>query len=295
MLVSIIIACVLGVQPICDRTQFEKSCGKVLTGEYKSVANAIFDAYLDQVGAIEDSNTLDAEKTASSYLFDLIQSLTLLDDNGRWEEASNALRRSVLLQSRQVTNPWPATVWVDLALLDDVNVTSETNSAVNEFLQKYYIVDLEERYAALGAIVSGNTLLCEQLTANAMKRWAAYQQVIEPYMSHATVQFAAYPNLNTGHMVREVMDDLEKTNLDPLEERFIRWSTWHNTQTQATIALIRSARSTYLFDPWSTRCGASTNKRALKLQQQLLQLSATVRDKNNVAISSLRSIAQKSQ
>ena len=295
MWVSMIIACALGIQPICDRTQFEKSCGGVLTGEYKGIANAIFDAYLDQVGSIEDSNTLDAEKTASSYLFDLIQSLTLLDNNGHWEEASNALRRSVLLQSRQVTNPWPATVWVDLAVLDDVNVTSETNSAVNEFLQKHYIIDLEERYAALAAMVSGNTLLCEQLTANAMKRWTAYQQVIEPYMSHVAVQFAAYPNLNTGHMVREVMDDLEKTNLDPLEERFIQWSTWHNTQTQATIALIRTARSTYLFDPWSTRCGASTNKRALKLQQQLLQLSATVRDKNNVAISSLRNIAQKSQ
>jgi hypothetical protein len=91
------------------------------------------------------------------------------------------------------------------------------------------------------------------------------------------------------------MGDLEKTNLVPLEERFIRWSTWHNTQTQATIALIRTARSTYLFDPWSTRCGASTNKRALELQQQLLQLSATVRDKNNIAINSLRNIAQKSQ
>jgi hypothetical protein len=50
-----------------------------------------------------------------------------------------------------------------------------------------------------------------------------------------------------------------------------------------------------MFDPWSTRCGASSNKQAIKLQQQLLQLSATVRDKNSLAIESLKMIAHETQ
>ncbi len=262
-------------------------CGDLLKGEHKSIANAIFDAYLDQVAETDESDQLKNEQQAGVYLQELTQSLALLDDEGLWEEASRTLSRSVLLQSREAANPWPATVWLDLSQFDDVDVSTETHNAVDLFLQEHYSVDLKERYLALQAISSGDARLCEQLTANAMKRWVQYQQIIEPYMTHTAVQFAAYPKLDTGQSVHDAVFELEETNPD-LQQRFTQWEAWHNSQTQATIALIRSARSTYLFDPWSPRCGASTNKQATKLQQQLLQLSAIVRDKNNLAITSLQ-------
>ena len=143
---------------------------------------------------------------------------------------------------------------------------------------------------ALAAINDGNITLCEQLTENAMKRWSTYQQNIEPYMSNSAVAFAAYPKLNTGLTVRKAMRDLEEVNTPKLKQRYAKWENWHSAQTKATITLIRTARSTFLFDPWSSRCGASTNKQAVKLQQQLLQLSATVRDKNSDAIASLQEL-----
>ncbi|HJN71380.1 MAG TPA: hypothetical protein QF528_02195 [Phycisphaerales bacterium] len=288
MWISTVIAFLVGLQPVCDRGQFVDSCEDLLKGEYKSIANAIFEAYLDQIASIDENDHLATERQAGLYLQELAQSLALLDDNGLWEKASSALSRSVLLQARQTANPWPATVWIDLSLFGDISVSQETNQAIDLFLKQYYNTDLEERYIALDAIASGNKLLCEQLAANAMKRWEKYQQIIEPYMIYKPVQFAAYPKLNTGQLVRDAMPTLHELTTPELQQRFERWETWHNSQTQATIALIHSARSIYLFDPWSPRCGASTNNQAIKLQQQLLQLSATVQEKNGSVIQSLQ-------
>lgn len=284
------IACMVGLQPVCDRVQFMNSCGDLLKGEYKSIATAIFEVYLDQIAEINEIDTLSTEKKAVLSLQELTESLSLLDNNHLWEEASHSLSRRVLLQARQAANPWPATVWIDLSEFDDIDVSTATNLAIDLFLQEHYNTDLEERYMALTAINTGNTPLCEQLTAKAMARWVTYQQIIEPYMSNPAVQFAAFPKLNTGQVVRGAMIELEEFYTPELQQRFARWESWHNSQTQATIALIRSTRITYLFDPWSPRCGASTNKQAIKLQQQLLQLSATVRDKNSAAIKSLQDI-----
>jgi hypothetical protein len=114
-------------------------------------------------------------------------------------------------------------------------------------------------------------------------------------MTNSNVQFAAYPKLNTGQRVHEFMVELDSSDNIKLAQRYRQWTTWHKRQTEATISIIRSARSTFLFDPWSLRCGVSSNKQAIKLQQQLLQLSATVRDRNEKAIESLRSIAQETQ
>ncbi len=287
---SLIITCMVGLQPVCNRAKYMDSYGDLLKGEYKSIANAIFEAYLDQLEEIDGMIPLTAEKKAMVYLEELTESLSLLDDRGLWEEASHTLYRSILLQARQAANPWPATVWVDLSVFDDVFVSAETNRAIDIFLQEHYKTDLEERYMALAAINDGNITLCEQLTENAMKRWSTYQQNIEPYMSNSAVAFAAYPKLNTGLTVREAMRDLEEINTPKLKQRYAKWENWHSAQTKATITLIRTARSTFLFDPWSSRCGASTNKQAVKLQQQLLQLSATVRDKNSDAIASLQEL-----
>jgi len=287
---SLIITCMVGFQPVCNRAKYMDSYADLLRGEHKSIANAIFEAYLDQIEEIDEMIPLTAEKKAMVYLEELTESLALLDDRGLWEEASHTLYRSILLQARQAANPWPATVWVDLSVFDDVFVSAETNRAIDIFLQEHYKTDLEERYMALAAINDGNITLCEQLTENAMKRWSTYQQNIEPYMSNSAVAFAAYPKLNTGLTVREAMRDLEEINTPKLKQRYAKWENWHSAQTKATITLIRTARSTFLFDPWSSRCGASTNKQAVKLQQQLLQLSATVRDKNIDAIASLQEL-----
>ena len=287
---SLIITCMVGLQPVCNRAKYMDSYADLLRGEHKSIANAIFEAYLDQLEEIDEMIPLTAEKKAMVYLEELTESLALLDDRGLWEEASHTLYRSILLQARQAANPWPATVWVDLSVFDDVFVSAETNRAIDIFLQEHYKTDLEERYMALAAINDGNITLCEQLTENAMKRWSTYQQNIEPYMSNSAVAFAAYPKLNTGLTVREAMRDLEEINTPKLKQRYAKWENWHSAQTKATITLIRTARSTFLFDPWSSRCGASTNKQAVKLQQQLLQLSATVRDKNIDAIASLQEL-----
>ena len=292
---SLIIACGIGLQPVCDRGQFEKACGGVLRGEHKSIGYAIFEAYLDQVKEINETDQLLASQEAASLLVNFADSLSQLDGGGSWRKASSLLRRSVLLQSRQAANPWLATVWVDLSQLDSITVSEETNAAIDLFLQQEYDKDLEERYSAFEAINNGNSQRCEQLTANVMKLWVTYQQLIEPYMSISAVQFAAYPKLNTGHRVRAEMTQLDTSNSPRLEQRFQEWSTWHKRQTEATIALIRSARSSFLFDPCSTRCGVSSNKQAIKLQQQLLQLSATVRDKNSLAIESLKMIAHETQ
>jgi hypothetical protein len=290
MLMTLIITCMVGLQPACDRSNFRDACGDLLKGEHKSIANAIFEAYLDQISEIKDLNPLAAEKESVLSLLQLTQSLALLDGSGLWEDASRALSRSVLLQARQAANPWPATVWIDLSVFNDINVSTETNNAIDLFLQKNYTTDLEERYTALAAITTGNTHLCEQLTVKAMARWVTYQQIIEPYMTISAVQFAAYPKLDTGQVVRDAMLDLVDFNSPELEQRYAKWENWHNAQTQATIGLIYSARSTYSFDPWSPRCGASMNRQSIKLQQQLLQLSATVRDKNKTAIKSLQEI-----
>ena len=287
---SLIITCMVGLQPVCNRAKYMDSYADLLKGEHKSIANAIFEAYLDQIEEIDEMIPLTAEKKAMVYLEELTESLALLDDRGLWEEASHTLYRSILLQARQAANPWPATVWVDLSVFDDVFVSAATNRAIDIFLQEHYKTDLEERYMALAAINDGNITLCEQLTENAMKRWSTYQQNIEPYMSNSAVAFAAYPKLNTGLTVREAMRDLEEINTPKLKQRYAKWENWHSAQTKATITLIRTARSTFLFDPWSSRCGASTNKQAVKLQQQLLQLSATVRDKNSDAIASLQEL-----
>ena len=292
---TVLIGLIVGFQPICNRNQFEAACKKVLTSENKTIANAIYEAYLDQVGSIGEQDPLGAEKIAIVYLFDLSQSLSVLGDEGLWKEASKALVRSTLLQSRNVANPWQSTVWVDLSLIKGIEVSLETNGAITDFLQEHYIQDLEERHKAFEAISSANYELCEQLTSNAMRRWHEYQKIIEPYMSHPKVKYSAYPKLNTGQQVINKMNKLNVQYDNTLVQRFNQWSSWHKSQTNAMIALISTARSKYLFDPWSPRCGASTNKKAIKIQEELLQLSATVRDKNLEAIDELNKIAHKTQ
>jgi len=198
------------------------SCEDLLNGEHRSIANAIFEAYLDQISEFKDLNPLATEKKAVVSLLELTQSLALLDDNGLWEGASHALSRSVLLQARQAANPWPATVWIDLSIFNNINVSAETNKAIDLFLTQHYTTDLEERYMALAAIATGNAPLCEQLTVKAMARWVTYQKIIEPYMTNSAVQFAAYPKLNTGQVVHTAMLDLKDMHAPELDQRYAK-------------------------------------------------------------------------
>lgn len=289
---------IVGLQPVCTRTQFEASCQQVLTAEYRSIGNAIFDAYLDRVSNIEEADQFSAAKEASGILYEFTQSLAVLGGRGDWKSASSDLYRSVLLQSRQSANPWPATLWVDLSTIVGVRVSSETKDAIDGFLFAHYEVDLQERFEALAAMRVGNHKVCLQLTEHAMSRWSEYQEIIEPYMTNREVRYAAFPNLNTGQDVIDVgvllrEECTNSSTLEKLNNRQQRWAQWHNSQLQATLSMVRTARSTYKFDPWSPRCGIPTNKRATDLMHQLLQLSAAVRDKNQITISELQEIASK--
>ena len=288
---------IVGLQPLCTRTQFEESCQGVLTGEYRSIGNAVFDAYLDRVNSIEESDQFIAAKKAAGILFEFTQSLAVLGGHGEWKSASGDLYRSVLLQSRQSANPLPATLWVDLSTIRGVVVSSETNDAIDNFLRVHYEDDLRERFEALAAMRVGNLKVCKQLTEHAMARWSQYQEIVEHYMTKPEVRYAAFPTLNTGQDVKDAGALLreECTNsstLEKLNKRQQRWAQWHSSQLQATLAMVRTARSTYKFDPWSPRCGIPANKRATELMHQLLQLSAAVRDKNQIAISELQEIAR---
>lgn len=286
----------VGLQPVCTSVQFEDSCNEVLSGEQKGIALAVFDVYLDQLSEIDESDQLLATQKAAALLTEFTRSLAILDNKGKWKVASDNLRRTVLLHSRKAANPWPATVWVDLSAFDEITISEETKIAIDAFLRQNYEVDLHDRFAAFEAMRLSDASKCEQLTAKAMERWSKYHQIIEPYTTNVEVLLAAFPKLNSGKEVRDSVNKLLDSCTDAsisenLQTRFHRWSSLHTTQLRTTAALVRKARSTYLFDPWSPRCGTPSNRRAIYLQQELLQLSASVHEKNQLVIEELQIIA----
>ncbi|MDP7009708.1 MAG: hypothetical protein QGI78_09080, partial [Phycisphaerales bacterium] len=114
---AILTSCALNLMPFCDRGSFEQICGDVLVGEQKSVAFAIYDLYVDQVQSITEPDAVSKEKLAALYLRGFGDSISILGEEQVWSKAGNAIVRSCLLQSRNISNPWPETVWIDLSTI----------------------------------------------------------------------------------------------------------------------------------------------------------------------------------
>ena len=125
---TIAIAVIADVQPVCTSTQFLEVLTSTHQFEHELIATAVFKDYTEQYQKLQiepDSgrispatklnNRLVLANQADQLFDDLLASLSILDTNREWQRNIVDLRRTVLLRSRRSENPWLGTIWVDLA------------------------------------------------------------------------------------------------------------------------------------------------------------------------------------
>lgn len=284
------------LQPICSAEQFHAAIGASLQGKHEIVATAIFDDYQEKCGSLQAEPALDRVSPITKLnnkferaeqadrLFDaLLASLTALDTDDVWKRNIIDLRRTVLLQARDSDNPWPATVWIDLPR----HIASPDKSVVNaidSFLVDNIDSDRKDRFDAFKSAADGDVELCAEITQRAMKRWEEYQKIIDPHTS-PLLETHIYPQLDLSGQVRDVVhwiasnigDDAVVSKVD---YQFFLWKNIHEKRRKEIISIVREARSTLGFDPWSRGCGHPNSSVATVLKNRLLQRSAEIVELN---------------
>ena len=299
---SITIAVVAEVQPVCSHAQFLDVFESSFQGEHKLVARAVFKDYTEQYqklqvepdsGRVSPSTKLShrfALANQADQLFDdLLASLSVLDTASKWQRSVVDLRRTVLLRSRRSDNPWRSTTWVDLARF--MPLQEDVVNEIDSFLINSIDDDRRDRFDALAAGLGGDKDACAEITARAMHRWSEYQKIIEPHMTRPLVP-VVYPQLNGNNQVYDAMEWIElnvedKNTITDARNQFTVWVAIHNQQQIEVIALVRRARTELGFDPWSRGCGHPSSSTATLLKNKLLQRSAEIVELNRSTLSAI--------
>ncbi len=305
MVVSMIVAVSIGIQPMCTRDDFQKVFGDVIQDNNSYIAEAVFDDYLEQVQQIESSdydkklppikrlqNQLNSAIEADTLFDSFVSSLSVLGNDARWKRSVMDLRRSVLLNARKVNNPWPATVWVNLPNI--APVSDSTADQINTFIIENIDNDRTDRFSASAAILSGDKEACRQYEKRAMARWNEYVTIIEPHINK-DVEVVLYPQLSEDESVIEltgwVLSNIEDKDIkDKATLQLAFWTKKHNKQKLDAITVIRSARTSFGFDPWSRGCGVQAHSRQSRKKNELLKKTAAIQETNNEYLAILLSM-----
>jgi hypothetical protein len=300
--ISIAIAVVAEVQPVCTTAQFLDAFKSTLQGEHELVATTIFKDYTEQYQELQEepdsdrvspsaklNNRLALANHADRLFDDLLETISILDTDRKWQRSVVDLRRTVLLRSRRSNNPWRSTIWVDLArfMPMDVDVASEIDS----FLIKSIDDDRSDRFDALAAGLEGDEAACAEITARAMQRWSEYQKIIEPHMTRP-LMLVVYPQLDGNNQVYDAMEWIElnvedKNTIIDARTQLTVWIAINNQQQKEVITLVRRARTELDFDPWSRGCGHPSSSTATLLKNKLLQRSAEIVELNRSTLSAI--------
>ena len=299
---SITIAVVAEVQPVCSPAQFLDVFESPLQAEHELVATAVFKDYTEQYqklqvepdsGRVSPSTKLShrfALANQADQLFDdLLASLSVLDTASKWQRSVVDLRRTVLLRSRRSDNPWRSTTWVDLARF--MPLQEDVINVIDSFLINSIDDDRRDRFDALAAGLEGDKDACAEITARAMHRWSEYQKIIEPHMTRPLMS-AVYPQLDVNNHVYDAMEWIElnvddKNTISDTRNQFTVWVAIHNQQQKEVIALVRRARTELGFDPWSRGCDHPSSSAATLLKNRLLQRSAEIVELNRSTVSAI--------
>ena len=299
---SIAIAVVAEVQPVCSPAQFLDVFESSLQGEHELVATAVFKDYTEQYQKLQVepdsgrvspstklSNRFALANQADQLFDDLLASLSILDTSRKWQRGVVDLRRTVLLRSRKSDNPWRSTIWVDLARF--MPLQEDVINVIDSFLINSIDDDRRDRFDALAARLEGDKEACAEITARAMHRWSEYQKIIEPHMTRPLMS-AVYPQLDVNNHVYDAMEWVElnvddKNTISDTRNQFTVWVAIHNQQQKEVIALVRRARTELGFDPWSRGCDHPSSSAATLLKNRLLQRSAEIVELNRSTVSAI--------
>lgn len=285
------------VQPICTPRDFQNAFRNSIQGDNEFIAKVIFDDYAEQVQAInagetEKENATPSQQlaielqyaTEADMLFDeLLSSLSAINNDIEWRIRIANLRRSVLLEARKFTNPWPATVWVDVPGI--TTVPDGVLFQIDTFLLNNIDKDRTERFMASALQIGGNVLKCKAYEKQSMQRWCEYLDIIAPYIDEE-VSIALYPQLDTGEEVQRIANWIYKNSNDAkVHESVLKqlsiWKTIKKKQNETIIQLVINARKQLGFDPWSRGCGQQADTAAYKIKNELMQKSAEINEFDN--------------
>ena len=245
MFVEIALTLLAGIEPVCTPTEFRETFSTSLSDDHTFVARAVFDEYCEQIQNLERTESSDRatpleqlanrksrSKNADKLFDELLVSLMVLSETDRWRNAVIDLRRTVLLRARQTDNPWPATVWVDIPNIVDVDHALRVS--IDSFLMSNADKDRDERFAAIKAKLSGDLKTCQAIENIAMRRWSDYLHIIEPYINES-VEVYLYPNLHLDQSVVRTVQWIQihvddESVISTAQNQLAIWQTVHSQQ-----------------------------------------------------------------
>ncbi len=290
---ALLVCGIINVQPMCTERDFQMALGTSIQGDHEFVARAVFDDYVERAQEIQtvvdDQNMSTIEKLdirlqqtiQADNLFDeFLDSLSVLNNEEIWKMGIVNLRRSVFLEARKQNNPWPSTVWVNLP-----NVASVPKSVllrIDAFLIENIDHDIQDRFGAARAKLSGTHDDCRLFEKQAMERWGDYTDIVEPHIEE-NIKSILYPQLTQDSTVERIISWIvnnidDPTIKDKANLQLAVWKTTHTKQQQEVISLIRSARINFGFDPWSRGCGDQSFSRQSRIKNKLLQKTAEIQE-----------------
>jgi hypothetical protein len=300
---SVVIAAIVGMQPLCTQSTFVQAMGPSLHGENEFVARAVFNEYLeqsrkshpeDQPVPKSPENQLAQKqsqlKNEISKFEELLDSLSVMHSETGWTKSIANLRRTVLLKERNTNNPWNGVVWVDVPSLQQS--PDELIFAIDQFLIKSSAADQADRFAGSYEQRFGrDPQRCIAIEKRIVSRWCEYHTIIKPYMT-PLVEQELYPSLDQGTNVRKLHDwILENVKDDEIissaNNCFNVWNQVHKKQKNATISLVLHARKTLGIDPWSSVCRGSANLNDQGSRATLLRHTAEISEVNKGAMKTL--------
>ena len=284
------------VKPLCTPAQFNETIGPLVEYDQELIVRAIFEQYGDdtrRLSAPIDEKLprkkkleieLELAVEADQHFDTLLTSLEVLDSRQEWQHAVAKLRRDILLEERNASNPWMNAPWVNFTG-NDATVTA----AVNAFLIQEADADRQDRYQAFIARAEGNAQLCKECESKVMKRWAAFEDIIIDYQDHW--QLSMYPQLDSGDDIHQFyawaivnLDDQMK--IDTIQQQYLVWKTLHRNKNNAVLAEVRNARRSHHFDPWSNGCGFVSSQEN-QIKNKLLIASAEINELNKSSLKAM--------
>jgi len=292
-IMAIVASGIFGVQPMCTERDFQMALGTSIQGDHEFIARAVFDDYVERAqeinsepkdqtrSPIEQLELRLQQTVQADILFDeFLDSLSVLNNEEDWNMGIVNLRRSVLLEARKQNNPWPSTIWVDVPSITPVpkNILLRIDAFLIENADK----DTQDRFGATRAKLSGAPDTCKAFEKQAMERWGAFTDIIEPYVDNE-VTSVLYPqltqNIETQTLVSWINKNITNTSIkDKANLQFAVWKTTRAQQKQEVVSLIRDARIKFGFDPWSRGCGEQNYSRQSRIKNKLLQKTAELQE-----------------
>ncbi len=296
MICGVLVGIFLGVQPVCSEATFVKILQPTLQDESRVIARAVFDEYLENVakllGTKDDSlsrveelrEQLELANSADDLLDSFLESIAVLGDGDSLRNGVMETRRTILLDARNVNNPWKATTWFDIAAFVPTN--TRFLEAVDSFLLQHSDDDRDDRFVAIIAKLEGDRATCAKAERRTMQRWAIYSELIAPFENESTLEYR-YPTIPKSESVADLFYKItdsvkDQKILDMVDSQMDLYEALHKKQKQALVELIKNARINEGVDPLSSGCGLSG-----KTKNKILQRTAEMHELNTATVESM--------